>query len=98
MKKTFMCICKDHLLKIDYIDYVEWTHTDTKKIHKEKNVPQLWVGIYQIHSIKNGRKLKKPKLIADFEVWGYERDTKEIESLMKFLEKIVMKWVTREKK
>lgn len=95
MKKTFKCICKDHLLKIEYSDTIEWINTKTKKKHRE-NVPELWIGIYEIHSPKTGRKYKKPKLISDFEVMGKPGDWgKEMDILMQFLDNITLAYALR---
>lgn len=96
MKKTFKCICKGHLLEIHYNNTIEWTHIKTKKKYKE-NIPDLWIGIYDIYNPNTGRKYRKPKLIADFELMGSEAFAKEMDFGMKFLEDIVMAYITRKR-
>ena len=96
MKKTFKCICNAHLLEIHYSNTIEWTNTKTKKIEKE-NMPELWIGIYDIYNPNTGRKYKKPKLTADFEFMGSENWGKEMDFGMKFLEEIIMSYITRRK-
>ena len=96
MKKTFKCSCKGHMIKIEYINTTEWINSKTKKKYKE-NIPELWIGIYALYGSKSGRKLKKPKLIDDVLFIGAHDFDKELDFIMKFLEDIVMQYITRKK-
>jgi len=88
MKKTFKCSCKDHIIEISY---------EVKKWDNGEKVPELWIGIYEIHSPKTGRKYKKPKLLEDVLFLLTEPYAKEMESVMEFLEDITMAWALRRK-
>ena len=94
MKKTFKCICSDYLLEIEYNNTMERANLKTKKKIKQ-NIPKLWIGIYEIHNKKTGRKLKKPKLVGDVLFTGEDYNGKELDFIMKFLEKITMKYTLR---
>lgn len=96
MKKKFECSCGGHLIKIEYNNTIEFTHIKTKKKHKE-NIPELWIGIYDIYNSKTGRKYKKPKLVEDVEFLGSDNYAKEMDNIMKFLEDIVMAYIIRRK-
>ena len=92
MKKTFKCDCGTHLVEISYETRTKWTHIKTKK-KKIFNLPELWIGIYDIYNPNTGRKYKKPKLIADV----IFNEGKNIDFIMKFLEDIVMEYIIRSK-
>jgi len=91
MINIFKCACGTHLVEISYENVTEWTHMKTKKKSK-KNIPDLWIGIYDIYNPKTGRKYRKPKLIADTIFYG-----KTLGFVMKFLEDIVMQYIIRKK-
>lgn len=92
MKKTFKCDCRTHLIEIGYESRTKFTHFKTKKT-KIFNIPELWIGIYDIYNPKTGRKYKKPKLIADV---NFNQD-KNIDFIMHFFESILMKYWIRKK-
>lgn len=89
MKKTFKCSCGTHLLEIEY---------SNTRIQYKENTPELWIGIYDTHNPNTGRKYKKPKLTSDVWFMMAQPYTKEMESLMKFLENILTKWYCRSNK
>jgi len=92
VKKIFKCDCGTHLVEIGYETRTKWTHTKTKKI-KIFNLPELWIGIYDIYNPDTGRKYKKPKLVADV----IFNEGKSIDFIMHFLEDIAMKYAMRKK-
>lgn len=96
MKKTFKCNCGTHLLEIEYNNIIKWVDTKTKKKHKE-NMPELWVGIYDIYNPDTGRKYRKPKLLGDVCFMLGTPYIKEMDFLMKFLDDILTKWYCRKK-
>ena len=92
MKKTFKCDCGTHLVEISYETKTKWTHMKTKKT-KIFNLPDIWIGIYDIYNPKTGREYKKPKLVADVVF----NKGKSMDFVMKFLEDIVMEYIMRKK-
>ena len=92
MKKTFKCDCGTHLVEISYETKTKWTHMKTKKT-KIFNLPELWIGIYNIYNPATGRKYKKPKLVTDV----IFNKGKSIDFVIKFLEDIVTAYIIREK-
>lgn len=92
MKKIFKCDCGTHLIEIHYSNTIEWTNIKTKKKHKS-NIPDLWIGIYDIYNPKTGRKYKKPELIADVVFNG----GKSLDFIMHFLDDMTMTYSMRKK-
>lgn len=90
MKKTFMCDCGTHLVEISYETRTKWTHLKTKKT-KIFNLPEIWIGIYDVYNPDSGRKYRKPKLIADV----IFNKGKSVDFVMKFLEDILLKYSIR---
>jgi hypothetical protein len=79
MKKTFNCACTGHILEIDY-EYIN-----------DMEGGEVGIAIYDIYSEKTGRKLKKPKLIADVMLVDYPCNSikwKELKKFLKFIDKV----------
>jgi len=93
MKKIFKCDCGAHLVEISYETRTKWTHRKTKKI-KMFNLPELWIGIYDIYNSDTGRKYKRPKLVADV----IFNEGKSIDFAMKSLEDVLLKYLMRKQK
>jgi len=90
VRKIFKCDCGTHLVEISYETRTKWTHRKTKKT-KIFNLSELWIGIYDIYNPDTGRKYKKPKLVADV----IFNEGKSIDFAMKFLEAVLLKYLTR---